>query len=358
MLKHASLLPVLALLVVGCGGSTSSTADPHNNSTGNPDAGPTTISAADIMPLYERSAVFIVSEVSEFGGRMTGSGIVLGDDGTILTNNHVVEGTSSLRVRIPGKHDFIDAKIVGRSPCDDLAVIQVSRNNGDFKKPQLGDSTHLVQGARVYSVGFPGDPASEDYTDTPMRVTEGLVGVLDASFDAMGLRNCIQHDATINHGNSGGPLVDEYGAVVGINTLGFFSAGLDNTYYAISMDEAQHVYPELLKGIDLNWLGITLYPNSPALEKYDIPFVENSSVITAIDPNSQLYKPPFNWFFGDILTTANGKAVANMGDLCSVMRTLRQGTEFRIEGWGQTQPGNRDYVRWGQQGTTPPIVNP
>ncbi len=357
MLRHVSLLSGLALLLSGCGSSTPSASTEDRNT--HPDAGPTTITAADIQPLFEHSAVFIVSEVPDFGGTFIGSGVVLDDTGTILTNNHVVEGTASLKVRIPGKHEFIDAKIVGRSPCDDLAVIQVSRNHGDFKKPVFGDSTHLVQGARVYSVGFPADPASEDFTDTPMRVTEGLVGVLGASFNEMGLRNCIQHDATINHGNSGGPLVDEFGAVVGINTLGFFSAGLDNTYYAIAMDEAQQVYPQLLKGTDLNWLGVSLYPNSPAFAKYNIPTDYEGMVIAAIDTNSQLYKAPYSWFFGDVLQTAAGKPLKNMGDLCDVMRTLKQGDQFRIEGMGQATQGGRDYVPWGGQGTAcPPVVNP
>jgi serine protease Do len=289
------------------------------------------LQSEDIIPLYKSSAVFILSE-GFYGGAFSGTGIVLDDQGDILTNNHVVEGAGSISVRDPESGKKISAQIVGRSPCDDLAVIK-ARDASTLKPAQIGSSSELKQGSQVYAVGYPGTP-DQDFGNTTLSITGGLVSKLGAQFDYFGLQNTIQIDAAVNHGNSGGPLVDKHGKVVGVNTLAFSSAGLENVNYSIAIDEAKKVYDQLLTGKDIDWLGVNLEPNDPSYEdQYGIPYYADSAVIVGVDTSSPLFEQ--DWVSGDLILAAEGKIVRSPGDLCSVIRSHRSGDKILIEGYGQ-----------------------
>lgn len=327
----------LSLALAGCGGGDddddsdgpTSTSTAEATATGSPEAAE--IDPEDILPLYENSAVFILAE-GFYGGAASGSGIVLDTEGHILTNNHVVEGAGSIAVRNASNNQMVPARIVGRSQCDDLAVIQVRDADG-FEPADLGTVDDLKPGSQVYAVGYPGSP-SEDFEDTRLSITGGLVSKLNAQFDYYGLQNMIQTDTALNHGNSGGPLVDDRGRVVGINTLGFSGAGLENTNYAIAIDEAELIYTQLLEGKDIDWLGLNVEPNDPSFEfDYGVPYVEDTLVIWGVDSNSPLFEQ--NWIAGDILAAADGKILTTPGDLCSVIRSKRPGDEILLEGYGQ-----------------------
>lgn len=293
--------------------------------------GSSTVKSEDIVPKYEKSAVFILAEGFQ-GGAASGSGIVLDDKGHILTNNHVVDGAGSLVVRNPETGAKVTAQIVGRSPCDDLAVIKVN-DPAPFKPADLGTTKDIKQGSQAYAVGFPGTP-SEQFGSARLSITGGLVSKLDAQYDEYGLQNLIQMDVAINHGNSGGPLIDSHGKVVGINTLGFLGAGLENVNYAISIDQAKGVYEQLLTGKDLDWLGINIIPNDLTYENdYGIPYKADTAVIVGVDSNSPLYDE--KWRVNDVIETAEGKIIKNTGDLCSVIRSLREGDKLDVVGYGQ-----------------------
>ncbi|HWO93815.1 MAG TPA: S1C family serine protease [Dehalococcoidia bacterium] len=303
--------------------------EPTGEPTGESDGGEE-IDSEDIIPMYEKTAVFILAE-GFYGGASSGTGIVLDAEGNILTNNHVVEGAGSLAVRDPETDQMIPARIVGRSPCDDLAVIQV-RDPDNFVPAELGAVADLAPGSQVYAVGFPSSP-SEDFFDTRLSITGGLVSKLDAQMAYYGLQNMIQTDTALNHGNSGGPLVDKFGRVVGVNTLGS-APDLQNTNYAISIDEARSVFEQLLEGRDIDWLGVNAEPNDPSFEiDFGVPYVENTLVIIGVDPNSPLFEE--SWIEGDVIAFADGKALATPGDLCSVIRSKRPGDEILLEGLGQ-----------------------
>jgi S1-C subfamily serine protease len=325
----ASFAGLLAMSAAcGGGGGSDATATPSEPPTPTP---PAEIASEDIIPLFESSAVYILAD-GFYGGAFSGTGIVLDDKGNILTNNHVIEGAASISVREPGSNRMVSAQIVGRSPCDDLAVIR-AREPEPFTPATIGSSDDLRQGATVYAVGYPGSP-DDTGGASELSITSGLISRLNASFDYYGLQNTIQIDAALNHGNSGGPLVDRFGEVIGVNTLGFSGLGLENVNYAIAIDEAVSVYERLLEGQDIDWLGVNIEPNDPSFElDYGVPYYEDSAVIWGVDTNSPLFDE--DWISGDLLLAAEGKIIRTPGDLCSVIRSHRPGDSILIEGYGQ-----------------------
>lgn len=320
---------LFGLLLAACGGGGSSPPASEPDAT---EAEPTAqqVSPEEIAPMYERSAVFIVAE-GFYGGASSGTGIVLDDQGHILTNNHVIDGAGSITLRNPDGGE-VPARIVGRSPCDDLAVIQ-ARDPAPFTPAPLGRMADVAVGSPVYVVGYPGTP-SESFDDTRLSLAGGLVSKLGAQMAERGLQNMIQTDASVNHGNSGGPLVNERGEVVGVVTLAYEFAGLENVAYATTIDEAQAITEQLLLGQDIDWLGVNAVPNDPQFElEYGVPYVEGSLVIMGLDTNSPLFKK--NWTPGDVLMAAEGQLLGTFGDLCSVVRSHRPGDEILLEGLGQ-----------------------
>ena len=131
---------------------------------------------------------------------------------------------------------------------------------------------------------------------------------------------------------SGGPLVDKTGRVVGVITLAFLSAGLENVAYATTIDEARRVYEQLLQGTDIDWLGVNVVPNDPEYE-YNIPYIPDSVVIYGVDTSSPLFEQ--GWVAGDVLQAAEGQILATPGDLCAVVRSYRPGDRILLEGIGQ-----------------------
>jgi serine protease Do len=144
----------------------------------------------------------------------------------------------------------------------------------------------------------------------------------------------IQTDASVNHGNSGGPLVDKHGGVVGVVTLAFLGAGLENVAYATTVDEARLVYDQLLIGRDIDWLGVNAVPNDPQFEvEFGVPYVPDSLVIIGLDTNSPLFEQ--GWVAGDVLMAAEGQLLSMPGNLCGVIRSHRPGDKILLEGIGQ-----------------------
>jgi serine protease Do len=322
------LIVVTGIAFAACsgGGGTRGNVRPPGSEPGGGE-----VSSEEIVPRYEASAVFIVAE-GFYGGAQSGTGIVLDTEGHILTNNHVVDGAGSISVRSPIDGREIPARIVGRSPCDDLAVIE-ARDPSPFVPAEPGSVENLKVGSPVYVVGYPGTP-SEGFTDTRLSLTGGLVSKLNAQFEYFGLLNMIQTDASVNHGNSGGPLVDQNGLVAGVVTLAFLSEGLENVAYATTIDEAQQVYEQLLLGSDIDWLGVNVVPNDPSFEfDYGVPYIPDSVVIIGVDTNSPLFEQ--GWVAGDILLAAEGQILTTPGDLCAVIRSHRPGDKVLLEGFGQ-----------------------
>ena len=148
--------------------------------------------------------------------RGLGSGFIIDQKGLVLTNNHVVEKADKITVKLVDQREF-EAKIVGRDPRTDLAVIQISDGKGNFSAAPLGDSSRLRVGEWVVAMG---SPFGLDNT-----LTAGIVSAKGRQIGAGAYDNFIQTDASINPGNSGGPLINLNGEVVGINTAIFSRTG-------------------------------------------------------------------------------------------------------------------------------------
>jgi S1-C subfamily serine protease len=168
---------------------------------------------ADIYARVSPGVVFISAQSAQ--GQGSGSGFVVGTDGSIVTNDHVVEGAERVSVRFTENGDPIDARVVGTDPSTDLALLDVDEDEveGGVKPLQLGESDDLRPGEPAIAIGSP--------FGLQGTVTSGIVSALGREIQAPNnftISGVIQTDAAINPGNSGGPLLDGEGRVIGVNS--------------------------------------------------------------------------------------------------------------------------------------------
>ncbi|MFQ5916333.1 MAG: DegQ family serine endoprotease [Candidatus Binatia bacterium] len=193
-----------------------------------------------------------------FRQKSLGSGFVINRDGFILTNNHVVENSEKIVVKLSDGREF-QAEIIGRDAKTDIAVIKIDADN-DLPTAPLGDSDRLEVGEWVLAIG---NPFGLEHS-----VTSGIVSAKGRHIGAGPYDNFIQTDASINPGNSGGPLMNLRGEVVGINTA-IFSRGGGNIGigFAIPINLAKELLPQLKsKGkVTRGWLGVVIQKVTPAI---------------------------------------------------------------------------------------------
>lgn len=192
-----------------------------------------------------------------------GSGVVIDKEGHILTNNHVIEGATKIDILF-GKKTY-PAKIIGRTSNNDLAILKVSAPAELLKPAKLGDSSKLEIGQSAIAIGNP-------FGILGRTVTTGIISALNRDIKSQDkiLRGMIQTDAAINGGNSGGPLVNSDGEVVGINTMIFSqSGGSVGIGFSIPINLAKKLIPSLIKKGDIAypWLGVSVLPLSPSIAK-------------------------------------------------------------------------------------------
>ncbi len=228
-----------------------------------------------------------------------GSGFIISDDGLILTNNHVVEKATEIKIRLDNNNEY-EAKIIGKDPKTDLALLKVDSDALFPGHAILGDSDAMRVGDWVMAVG---NPFGLGHT-----VTTGIVSAKGRVIGAGPYDDFIQTDAAINPGNSGGPLFNMKGEVIGINTA--IVAQGQGIGFAIPSNLAKNLLPQLKTGkISRGWLGLMIQDITPELAKsFHVPLSKGalvSEVVKGSPAEKAGLKP------GDVITEFNGKDVQN-----------------------------------------------
>jgi serine protease Do len=277
----------------------------------------------------------------QFGQRMRpqprvehglGSGVIISPDGYIVTNNHVVDGATDIRVTLTDRR-ILPAKLIGSDPLTDLAVIKIDGTN--LPSVPLGDSTQLHPGQTVLAFG---NPLGFRFT-----VTRGIVSALNRANPFASNRRApgqfIQTDAAINPGNSGGPLVNAHGEVVGINTfLISETGGFSGMGFAIPTQIVRPTVDNLIKYGKVNhgYIGVGISDVTPDEAKFF--HVDNASgaVITQVEPDSPGAKAGLK--VGDVITELNGKTVGDAGELQAEVGEKQAGTSVHLKALRDGKP--------------------
>lgn len=250
-----------------------------------------------------------------------GSGIIFsvdGNEGYIITNAHVVEDASSLKV-VTVDGSVYDAYLVGSDTNTDIAVIRTVVEDQTLIAAEFGDSSALQQGDYVMALGNPGGLAFSN------SVTYGIVSAVDRQVQSSNgyTMNCIQTDAAINPGNSGGPLVNMYGQVVGINSSKIVSSGYEGLGFAISINEALPIVSDLMAfGYvkDRAYLGITYqFIDAATSRMYGVPAgvcIASFTTDTVSSAGCQV---------GDIITHADGEELSSSSVLINLLAQKKPG---------------------------------
>ena len=248
-----------------------------------------------------------------------GSGFVIAKNGLILTNNHVVAKASSIKIKLADGHIY-DAKVVGRDPKTDLALIKVKPGK-DFPKPvKLGDSDAIQVGDWVVAVG---NPFGLGHT-----VTAGIISAKGRVIGAGPYDDFLQTDAAINPGNSGGPLFNMKGEVVGINTA--IIKGGQGIGFAIPINLAKKLLPQLEKGkVIRGWLGVQIQDITPELAKSFKLKKDQGVVISEVFPGTPAEKAGLKQ--GDVIIAFNGKKIKNAYDISRMVAATAPKTKATVQ---------------------------
>ena len=276
-----------------------------------------------LQEIYTRNIDSVVSISCNYpGGSSTGTGVILSHNGYIVTNSHVVDNASVITVLLTDDRSF-SASLVGSDPVSDLAVLHIQAT--DLKSAEFGDSAALQVGDSVAAIG---DPLGSELRGT---MTNGIVSAInrDMNLDGRTL-TLIQTNAALNSGNSGGPLINCYGQVIGINTMkiGTFvdKAGVEGLGFAIPSATVKDIVEQL---IDQGYvsgrptLGITGESVSTFYQiYYNLPA---GLLITEVDEASDAAAHGIT--IRDILISVNDTRITNMDDLNNVIYGCEVGQE-------------------------------
>jgi serine protease Do len=260
-----------------------------------------------------------------------GSGVVVSPDGYIITNNHVVEGATTVKVTLADRREFT-AKIIGTDPQTDLAVIKIDASNLTVLplsgvKPEVGDICLAI-----------GNPFGVGQT-----VTMGIVGATSRNLGGTieQFEDFIQTDAAINPGNSGGALINSRGELIGVNTAILSgSGGNQGIGFAIPVTMARNIMDQLIRSgkVTRGYMGAYLQDVDPNLAKaFNIP--SNSGVaITKVDPNTPAEKAGLKE--GDVVTQVNGENVIDTQGLRNRIAQMTPGTKVTLRVYRNGSPSD------------------
>ncbi|HYJ78779.1 MAG TPA: trypsin-like peptidase domain-containing protein [Longimicrobiaceae bacterium] len=275
-----------------------------------------------------------------FGGRGrvppsagSGSGFILTADGYVVTNNHVVENASRVKVVMNDRREY-DARVVGRDPNTDIAVLKIEAKN--LPTVRIGDSDALETGDWVLALGYP--------LQLGQTTTAGIVSAKGRSLGIMArsagatapLEHFIQTDAAINPGNSGGPLVDLQGRVVGVNSAIASPTGYYSGYgFAVPINLAKRVVDDLIRFgvVHRPMLGVEIR-DAGAADAEVFRLAAPSGAVVASEPRGAAHAAGLR--LGDVIVAIDGQPIRNTGDLMEAVMRKAPGDRVAV-----------DYVRYG-----------
>ena len=258
----------------------------------------------------------------EFRRRGLGSGfIVNADEGHIITNNHVIAGAEDIKVQLADDREY-EATVVGADQQTDIAVIKIDAP--DLKAAELGDSDEVEVGEFVLAIGSPFGLRQTVSSGIISAKGRGDLGIED-------YEDFIQTDAAINRGNSGGPLVDVRGRVVGVNTaIASRTGGSVGVGFAIPVNMARHIATQLIETgeVTRGWLGVGIQDlTSDMAEQFGLDRPNGALVTQIFDgtPAAEAGLEP-----GDIIVEFDGKEIPNVSTLRNTVAAIQPGTEVEL----------------------------
>lgn len=255
--------------------------------------------------------------------RGLGSGVIVTQDGYILTNNHVVDGTDKVQVELPDSRTF-SAKVVGTDPATDVAVVKINAMN--LPTLTIGDSDAVRVGDQVLAIGNP--------LNIGETVTAGIISAKGRQTpdDSDGYQDFLQTDAAINHGNSGGALVNMAGQLIGINSQILSpSDGNIGLGFAIPSNMAKNVMQQLVKNgvVHRAMLGVHIQGISQDMATAMSLPSTHGALVASVDDGGPAAKAGFKQ--GDVITQFNGKAVTDSVQLRNEVAATTPGKTVPIE---------------------------
>jgi serine protease Do len=252
-----------------------------------------------------------------------GSGVIVSPEGYILTNNHVVDGATNVRVTLSDKRE-LEARIVGADPKTDIAVLKIEVSN--LKPVTLGDSSKVEVGDTALAIGNP--------FGVGQTVTKGIISATGrGNLGIEDYEDFIQTDAPINPGNSGGALINDRGELVGINTaiISHGSGGSQGIGFAVPVNLAHQVMDQILKNgkVVRAYMGILPQDMTPEMAKAFGEKDARGVVVGDVSPNSPASEGGLER--GDILLEVNGKPVTDSNQLRMSISMMQPGTRVQVK---------------------------
>lgn len=299
----------------------------------------------DLLDAYSRAVVGVVEKVGpavvsigvrkrtrspRYGQEGAGSGVIIAPDGFVLTNHHVVEGAEDVQVRLTDGRSF-SAHLVGSDPATDLAVVRAEASN--LPTADLGDSDSLRVGQLVIAIGNP--------LGFQSTVSTGVISALGRALRSQSgrlIENVIQTDVPLNPGNSGGPLVDSRGRVIGINTAMIFMA--QGISFAVPVNTVKWVVGELVtRGkVRRAYLGIAgqVRPISRRIQRHLELQAATAVEVVSVEEEGPAHRAGVRE--GDLMLSVNGKSVGSVDDIHRL-----------LTGWSAGSPLNLTVLRNGER---------
>ncbi len=252
-----------------------------------------------------------------------GSGFIIDEKGIVVTNNHVIEGAEDIVVQVNGEKKF-KAKVVGADPLSDIAVLQIETKQ-KFIPVKFGDSDKARIGDWVIAIGNPFGFGG--------TVTSGIISARNRSLGLSRYEDYIQTDASINSGNSGGPLFDMNGDVIGINTAILGRSGNVGIGFSIPSNSAKIVINQLIEFGETKrgWLGVRIQDVTKEIAEVEKLDEARGALVASVAANSPSEKAGVK--AGDIILEFNGEKIKEMKELPIIVARTEVGKKVKVKIW-------------------------